>query len=78
MLDDAISILLVLPFTYRGLVYKKIKYGISMDAQAKAKYKLTDTKERDPDEFPGRELGSCSQASQSSELLTCIQEIQVY
>lgn len=49
-----------------------------MDAQAKAKYKLADTQERDPDEFPGRDLGSRSQASQSSELLKCIQEIQVY
>lgn len=48
-----------------------------MDAGAKAKYKLAQTKERDPictDECPGRELGSLSQASQSSELLTRIQE----
>lgn len=36
-LYDAISFLLIPPFTYRGLIYK---YDISMDAQAKAKYKL--------------------------------------
>lgn len=48
-----------------------------MDAGSKAKHKLAHTKKSDPissDEFPGRELGSLSQASQSSELLTCIQE----
>lgn len=41
-LNDAISFLLLPPFTYReeGLIYKN---DISMDAQAKAKYKLADT-----------------------------------
>lgn len=46
-----------------------------MAAGAKAKCKLVSTKERDSictDEFLGREL---SQAPQSSELLTCIQEL---
>lgn len=42
-LNDAISFLLIPPFTYGGSIYKKIKYDISMESQAKAKYKLADT-----------------------------------
>lgn len=63
----------------QGVDLWKIKYSISIDAGPKAKYKHAHTKERDPictAEFPGRELGS--QASQSSELLTDIQEAWVY
>lgn len=64
-----------------GMDLQKVKYDINVDAGSKAKYKLAHTKERDPispDKFPGRELRSFSQASQSSELLMHIQEAWMY